>query len=592
MVAETNRTTEARRKALRKGDEDPVVVAQRFLNIYRQMHILSGERREAFNKMLLELSPDVKSIFSTLPGGAMLQDYIDELSGNKGSEEADISASPSPSIDTLAQQPASSAAPQAVTAVSGKISFDKEFSAEFTRIIAGLLQQQAATQRESLEKVIKELGNNGSGGTSIGEGNISISLGENFASDFAKGLHPLMQYQSQLQKESLDKLVQDISKTQLYIAKNIKEGYSEHQQEFKELCKIIAEKTSMIPSSSGGENISGIDIKELLQTISDNYLSIREDQNKEIKEICNAITEGLKSGRDGGSSSSEIKELCNAIIQSQKSLGQSLSGIKLADGTVAAPMPIYDDSTTQKLIEAVIEGQKQINLRLDKVEEMSLNKANDNINLIEAFKATQEELLKSLGSKQNFSAQAPSKEDDSAKLLKMINDSQEKLIKAVMSSISGNQIKATHNGDSVAPIVLPDNQEAIEKLINKISSLQASNEKNLEKAITKAIEAQGEIFGKLSNRKNEELIEAFTRGIKDILTPMLVTQIKQEAVASISKSDRFASSEVEKNIYEPQDIAVSNETDKSLSDENAISGDEVVVASASKKKKKKKKKKF
>ena len=32
-------TTEARRKAQRNGEEDPVVVAQRFLNIYRQIHI-------------------------------------------------------------------------------------------------------------------------------------------------------------------------------------------------------------------------------------------------------------------------------------------------------------------------------------------------------------------------------------------------------------------------------------------------------------------------------------------------------------------------------------------------------------------------
>ncbi len=596
MVAETNRTTEARRKALRKGDEDPVVVAQRFLNIYRQMHILSGERREAFNKMLLELSPDVKSIFSTLPGGAMLQDYIDELSGNKGSEEAvDTPSSPSPVFDTTTQATAFGAVPpsssaQPVTAVSGKISFDKDFSTEFTRIIAGLLQQQAATQRESLEKIIKELGNNAAGGaSSIGAGKVNISLGENFASDFAKSLHPLMQYQSQLQKESLDKLVQDISKTQLYIAKNIKEGYNEHQQEFKELCKVIADKTPVV-TSSGGESISGIDIKELLQTISDNYLSIREDQNKEIKELCSAITEGLKSSRDNGSTSSEIKELCDAIIQSQKSLGQSLSGIKLADGTVAAPLPAYDDSTTQKLIEAVIEGQKQINLRLDKVEEMSLNKANDNINLIEAFKATQEELLKNLNNRSDSPSQSPSKEADSAKLLKMINDSQEKLIKAVISKVSENHTQPSSQGEHITPVAFSGDQEAIEKLINKISSLQASNEKNLEKAITRAIEAQGEIFGKLSNRKNEELIEAFTRGIKEILTPMLVTQIKQETTANIAQSDRFASSEVEKNIYEPQDITVSKDTyDNTFEDGNYA--DNVSDGAVTKKKKKKKKKK-
>ena len=78
MALESDKTTEARRKALRNGEEDPVVVAQRFLNIYRQMHILSPERKEGFNKMLLELSPEIRGLFSLFPGGAMLQDYADE----------------------------------------------------------------------------------------------------------------------------------------------------------------------------------------------------------------------------------------------------------------------------------------------------------------------------------------------------------------------------------------------------------------------------------------------------------------------------------------------------------------------------------
>ena len=37
------------------SEELPIIVAQRFLNIFRQLHIFSDERREAFNKMLLEL---------------------------------------------------------------------------------------------------------------------------------------------------------------------------------------------------------------------------------------------------------------------------------------------------------------------------------------------------------------------------------------------------------------------------------------------------------------------------------------------------------------------------------------------------------
>ena len=62
------------------GDgEDPIIIAQRFLNIFRQLHIFSEERRQAFNKMLLELPPEVKSIFQSLPGGTPLQEYMEDL---------------------------------------------------------------------------------------------------------------------------------------------------------------------------------------------------------------------------------------------------------------------------------------------------------------------------------------------------------------------------------------------------------------------------------------------------------------------------------------------------------------------------------
>ena len=79
MSVEIDKTTEARRKAARNGEEDPFIVAQRYLNIYRQMHIFSPERKESFDKMLLELSPEIIGLFSSLPGGAILQDYIDDL---------------------------------------------------------------------------------------------------------------------------------------------------------------------------------------------------------------------------------------------------------------------------------------------------------------------------------------------------------------------------------------------------------------------------------------------------------------------------------------------------------------------------------
>ena len=66
------------------GGEDPIIIAQRFLNIFRQLHIFSTERKEAFNKMILEQPPEIRGMFGSLPGGSVLQEYVDELEQSAG----------------------------------------------------------------------------------------------------------------------------------------------------------------------------------------------------------------------------------------------------------------------------------------------------------------------------------------------------------------------------------------------------------------------------------------------------------------------------------------------------------------------------
>ena len=87
MVSEAD-IAEARRKALRNGEEDPVTVAQRYLNVYRQMHIFTEEKKDEFDKSLLSLSPIIITVISSLPGGLTFQDYIDEVLSKAGREKS------------------------------------------------------------------------------------------------------------------------------------------------------------------------------------------------------------------------------------------------------------------------------------------------------------------------------------------------------------------------------------------------------------------------------------------------------------------------------------------------------------------------
>ncbi len=67
-----------------KDEEDPILVAQRYLNIYHQIHIFNKERQNEFDDSLLSLSSDIRILLSTLPGGSLLLDHIAELEETRG----------------------------------------------------------------------------------------------------------------------------------------------------------------------------------------------------------------------------------------------------------------------------------------------------------------------------------------------------------------------------------------------------------------------------------------------------------------------------------------------------------------------------
>ena len=67
-----------------EDEELPVLTAQRFLNIFRQIHIFSEKKKKQFDEELLGLSGDVIKALGTLPGTSLLLDHIDELKGFSG----------------------------------------------------------------------------------------------------------------------------------------------------------------------------------------------------------------------------------------------------------------------------------------------------------------------------------------------------------------------------------------------------------------------------------------------------------------------------------------------------------------------------
>lgn len=218
-----DRTAEARRKAQRNGEEDPVVVAQRFLNIYRQIHIFNAEKKAAFNKMLLELPPQIRGMFGQLPGGAMLQDYVDELAEKEGIEKAQHSAADIADEDVKQAKILATALAEAQVQASAK------------------MQGMAAAPISP------------SGGATVSAspaGTTRLSMDKNFAQEFASVLATAMQKNSASQENEIKNIINTLGQTQLEIIKVLQEENAEHREEMKKISQMMLQTQSQISDAS------------------------------------------------------------------------------------------------------------------------------------------------------------------------------------------------------------------------------------------------------------------------------------------------------------------------------------------------------
>jgi len=138
----------------KQGDEEeePIIIAQRFLNIFRQLHIFSQEKKDEFNKMILEQPKSVKKCLKTLPGGSVLLEYIDELQFGKQSDDDDDDDSTIEPIENTPEPIADSVASSAVAAAPVATGAPIINSDNFAKILANSLAQSNA-------QIIRELQN-------------------------------------------------------------------------------------------------------------------------------------------------------------------------------------------------------------------------------------------------------------------------------------------------------------------------------------------------------------------------------------------------------------------------------------------------
>ena len=146
-------------------EESLILVAQRYLNIYHQIHIFNAERRAEFDESLVQMPDKVRITMVDMPGGRVLLEHVQELEKARGiksellqrligkkdenSEFALLAKSEEEAKAKAqsAQQPAEAPA-VAPVAVSGPISLDPDFAKNLASSLATAFRSNNLTPRE------------------------------------------------------------------------------------------------------------------------------------------------------------------------------------------------------------------------------------------------------------------------------------------------------------------------------------------------------------------------------------------------------------------------------------------------------------
>lgn len=143
----------------RKNQEDPILVAQRFLNIYRQMHIFNKQRQEQFDDMLLELPPDIRILLSTLPGGSLLLEHIEELEQKRGLVSVPVENENSlrkKNTNELLKRTSNSDKSVKVSS-AGSVVIDSSFASELSTSLSLAFQQTEKRYKEDIRTLTENI---------------------------------------------------------------------------------------------------------------------------------------------------------------------------------------------------------------------------------------------------------------------------------------------------------------------------------------------------------------------------------------------------------------------------------------------------
>ena len=339
-------------------EDDPVIIAQRFLNIFRQLHIFTDERKQAFNQMILEQPAEIRGMFSSLPGGAVLQQYVDELEEKNGLVRSTPDAAPqadyeeetrakilatalaeannqhhTPSADTqaetaqIAAQAAAETAARAAAEAQAKIAVQ---AAQAAKEAAAAAQAQIQAQAQALAQAQAQLqaqqqaqqtGQASPAKTVFQPISSTFTADASFAKEIALALKEAIAANDDIRKKDSEAVTQAIVSSQNKLAEIMAQNNKANIEAQNRLAQMLVQNNTAANASSSNNNANNIQINtaatfppvdEMLNGIVKIQSELfREMAKTQTSELSSIITLALKESQQLSTQSiiAAIKEM-------------------------------------------------------------------------------------------------------------------------------------------------------------------------------------------------------------------------------------------------------------------------------------------
>ena len=119
-------------------EEAPILIAQRYLNIFRQVHIFNKATRDKFDDELLALPDNVINFIKKMPGGRLLIEHLEEIKTNRGISF--VKTNRDEFSNTASSSAGSGGAVVPMQGGGGNVVMDASFAETLARSLAGAFQ--------------------------------------------------------------------------------------------------------------------------------------------------------------------------------------------------------------------------------------------------------------------------------------------------------------------------------------------------------------------------------------------------------------------------------------------------------------------